>query len=789
MYIKGTLLAKMASVMVTVCLMMALAPAMAVGSQKEIVVADGIYTNSELSGVQPSIKTVGDVAPLEDGIISSGVWGSCQWEIDQDGVLTIHPGVGESTNEESLAAWHDNANKVTKVVCVKEDGKKVVAPTSCKMLFSDLAAVMMDLSGLDTSSVTDMSLIFSQCASLTYLNISGWNTSNVAMMRGMFYECSLIADLNISGLSTSSATDMSCMFCNCSSLSSLNLGSWDTSSVANVGKMFYGCGALTTLNLFGWDTSAVTAADSMLYGCTSLESFKVGNRYEIKGADMFPNATGPSERWWSVADDTWYTKLDVVTNRSCVADTYRFMYPNGTIASGDWGSCAWDIDENGMLVICPGEGTNTGAENPAPWYGWRDKVLSVTCVDKEGSKVVAPSMCESLFRELTATWMDLSGLDTSNVTSMSQMIYGCQSLCLLDLSGWDTSKVTSMGSMFNGCSSLETLDLSGWDTSSVKDMRGMFYGCVSIASIDVGESYAIKGVDMLPAATANNGRWWSAAVGAWCTREQIQEYRSCVADTYKSEGPETVNIANATLYAAKQTYTGGALEPALVVTMGGFPLELGIDYTVSYENNVNVGSAIATVIGLGPYTGAKSTKFTISPAAITTITVKTKTYTYNGMAKMPGVTVIAGNIAVPKSGYTIIYKNNVNVGNATITVKGRGNFSGSKSSKFTIGKAENPMTVKGKTVNLSVAKLKKNQSVSASKAVTVNAAQGAVTYKLISVAESKYKGYFAIASNGKITVAKGLRKGAYKLTVEVRAAGDANYKKSTKRVAITVKVV
>ena len=87
-------------------------------------------------------------------------------------------------------------------------------------------------------------------------------------------------------------------------------------------------------------------------------------------------------------------------------------------------------------------------------------------------------MCTSL------TSLDLSSFDTSNVTSMSNMFSSCSNLTSLDLSNFDTSKVTSMESMFYNCN-LTSLDLSNFDTSNVTNMYDMFYGCISLTSLDL----------------------------------------------------------------------------------------------------------------------------------------------------------------------------------------------------------------------------------------------------------------------------------------------------------------
>lgn len=83
------------------------------------------------------------------------------------------------------------------------------------------------------------------------------------------------------------------------------------------------------------------------------------------------------------------------------------------------------------------------------------------------------------------TSLDLSNFNTSNVTDMSYMFYSCSSLTSLDLSGWDTSNVTSMCSMFNYCNRLTSLDVSNFNTSNVTDMSSMFWNCTSITSLDL----------------------------------------------------------------------------------------------------------------------------------------------------------------------------------------------------------------------------------------------------------------------------------------------------------------
>mgnify|MGYP001740603274 CR=1 FL=1 len=94
------------------------------------------------------------------------------------------------------------------------------------------------------------------------------------------------------------------------------------------------------------------------------------------------------------------------------------------------------------------------------------------------------------------TSLDLTRFDTSKVTDMGWMFSGCGSLTSLDLTSFDTSKVTDMEEMFSGCESLTALDLSSFDTSEVSYMRGMFYSCKSLTALDLSSFDTSKVMNM-----------------------------------------------------------------------------------------------------------------------------------------------------------------------------------------------------------------------------------------------------------------------------------------------------
>ena len=92
--------------------------------------------------------------------------------------------------------------------------------------------------------------------------------------------------------------------------------------------------------------------------------------------------------------------------------------------------------------------------------------------------------------------IDLSALDTSNVTDMASMFSGCEKIDSLNVSNFDTSSATNMNNMFGGCPNLTSLNLSNFDTSSVTNMDSMFIYCSSLTSLDVSNFDTSKVTNM-----------------------------------------------------------------------------------------------------------------------------------------------------------------------------------------------------------------------------------------------------------------------------------------------------
>lgn len=147
------------------------------------------------------------------------------------------------------------------------------------------------------------------------------------------------------------------------------------------------------------------------------------------------------------------------------------------------------------------------------------------------------------------------------------------------------------------------------------------------------------------------------------------------------------SVTNATVNAiADQSYTGYAICPAVTVYVNNVLLREGTDYTVSYTNNINMGTASVLITGIGSYSGTKTVTFRITGPNLSSATIAAiPDQLYTGSDIRPAVTVTVNNVTLRQStDYTVYYSNNRNIGTATVTITGRGNYTGTRTTTFRI---------------------------------------------------------------------------------------------------------
>ena len=430
--------------------------------------------------------------------------------------------------------------------------------------------------------------------------------------------------------------------------------------------------------------------------------------------------------------DGWTSIPDGLFNY-CRGLTGTLTIPSGIVSIGReaFNGCS---GYTGVLVF-PDTVTNVG-----------DKAFA-RCSGLTGYSL--PSSWTSIPSGMFYEWTGLSGTLTipANITSIgNEAFYGCKNLTALELpntldsignsvfyncSGFTgeliiPQSVKTIGSSaFQGCSGFTgSLSLPSGITDigasafeycsnltgdvtipqSVSTLsRYLFYGCTNLtgtltipSSITSGyyetlyRSYFSKIVN-------NSNVSFNEAIIVDGTNDY---YINEIGETVTVIGPgtytrvikvATIDLKDAVITVASATYNGGALKPALTVKVADKTLASG-DYTAVYADNVNAGtSARVTITGVeeAGYSGSKTATFKISPASISGAAISgIAAKTYNGQAQTQAPTVKVGTATLKNgSDYALSYKNNTNAGTATMTVSGKGNYTGIKNTTFKISAA------------------------------------------------------------------------------------------------------
>ena len=196
--------------------------------------------------------------------------------------------------------------------------------------------------------------------------------------------------------------------------------------------------------------------------------------------------------------------------------------------------------------------------------------------------------------------------------------------------------------------------------------------------------------------------------------------------------------------------TNGTITPSKATIVSD-----GTDVTSNYNITYNTGKLVIDALSIEN----------------AEITLNQTTYTYDGNEKKPTTTVVLNNkTLILNTDYTVSYSNNKNAGTATVTITGKGNYTGTKSINFTIGKKANSLTVTAKTLTYN----KKDQAL-----VGVSNAQGTVYYAVgTELTSSNY------SSSGSATIPTKMNVGSY--TVYYYTPGNGNYQEKKGSVISTI---
>ena len=255
--------------------------------------------------------------------------------------------------------------------------------------------------------------------------------------------------------------------------------------------------------------------------------------------------------------------------------------------------------------------------------------------------------------------------------------------------------------------------------------------------------------------------WTPTVAGLYTFQHTTAGSSEALAATFNVAAKD-IALAQVVVDCCDVTYSGSAFTPVIQsATWGGKTLVEGTDYTLAYSGNVNVGKATITLTGINLFNGTYTTNFTIKPKTLASAMVgAVGNVTYTGSAQKPEPTVTdsaRGVTLVKGTDYTLSWGANTAAGSGSVTVTGKGNYTGSITKNFTIAKAEvTQPTIAGKSYTGGL--LKADVSATARYTVMndggVNAGNYPVTLTLTDAANYRWNGGDSNPLNLTFTITK-----------------------------------
>ena len=432
-----------------------------------------------------------------------------------------------------------------------------------------------------------------------------------------FYGCKSLQDVTLSNIDTSEVTDMSSMFSGCSSLQSVDLSGIDTSEVTNMSSMFSGCVALKTFSFPNTRTPRVKDMSYMFQLCKSLSSFdfsQLDTSSVTSMQGMFAYSGNPKETLYLSNLDTSHVRNMNSMFSGCHAKIIDVSNLDISNAST-------------MRSMFKGtEARNIKLPETQP-----KKLTDATTMFADNKKLraldlsncTAPQLktMDGMFSDMTELEsIDLTGLGTTITESMENLFKGCSSLKAISFGAFNTSQLKNASSAFSGCSSLATLDLSSLTKNRVEAKYSPFSECSSLEKLVLSNA-------------------------SWCLSSYGYGLASCMSlSTIELKSKDTIaskKYPDAPIYVP---YTGKWVN-----------IETGDTYEAKSDY----------LVGPGTFTWEKKL-----PDNFVTVNQDDEVYSGEPITKQIDSSLKEG------IDYEVEYLDNVNVGTATIKVKGIGCYTG-----------------------------------------------------------------------------------------------------------------
>ena len=549
-------------------------------------------------------------------------------------------------------------------------------------------------SSFSTAKVTNMHLMYSGCEAMTDPGIAGFNTGKVKYFSQMFENCKSLTTLYVP-FNTASAENkpsidsnydaFNCMFYGCSKLETVTLGDSFvvpngvgftrvfencvklqempdlskclTSNVSSLKGAFSGCTGLISADFSTLNLSNVESTESMFYNCTNLASVKFGDMNTGKLVYM-------ASMFYGCTKLTSVEFASLTVKDRC--QMRNFFYNCSSLETLDLSK--WDTTQASVLT---------------DMFSGCSKLKSVKLGENFSFSGKSGTISSSwaLFPEHSTTAPN-NGLWWKGAGTTTYTRYTMRSLPADERAGtWTWSEgiavTTIVSPSASGSVSFSSVQGEGVNTGAEGDVVTM--------TATPAAGYEFVSWELTSGADTGTLASTSANPTTFTLGEKSGTVR---ASFVESAAPEyTIGALSPTEF----TYNGGKQVPALEVTdkASGTALVKGADYTVSYERDgaevkdpTGVGTYTVYVTGKGAYEamGKQSAgSFDINPAKVTpSVKLAATSYTWNGKAKTPAVTVKVGKTTLQKGvDYTVAYASGrKDVGTYAVKVSARqgGNY-------------------------------------------------------------------------------------------------------------------
>ena len=260
------------------------------------------------------------------------------------------------------------------------------------------------------------------------------------------------------------------------SLKKIDLSEVNVTNATDMSSMLVGCPNLTTIAV-----PEGVSLDSYLPGLFADDNGNTYTALPMNVNESFTITKTEPDGWLS--DYDFYFTEDTIVLTGYHGDATDLTVPgDGVIGNKNFAKVEItpEMEWNEVTQLSFDKGVVV-PENCSGMFNW----YSLESIDMSNIDTSHVTDMSEMFSNRYLKELNLSGFDTSKVTDMSEMFYNCRELTSLDVSGFKTSNVTNMDSMFRYCGNLSKLDVSGFDTSKVTDMDYMFFSCSKITTLDV----------------------------------------------------------------------------------------------------------------------------------------------------------------------------------------------------------------------------------------------------------------------------------------------------------------